>query len=163
MGSSEPPTAEPPPAEDDSGNGSNSGSGGRSAAAPPAPLFRYSLLGSNVSLPALALFVQRQAAAQELQLFNARAGVQIGYVPLAGTTSKPQNGAPLVIAWRGTYVDHASQRELSASSGDYYFVVRMRRPSAAADLAGTATAAVTWPPVDVWTSPVFRLTMRNNR
>ncbi|KAG2435049.1 hypothetical protein HYH02_012046 [Chlamydomonas schloesseri] len=147
---SPPAAASPPPADGEDNLAA-------SPAPLPAPLFSYALSGPRASLPSLALFLQRQPAAQELRLHSATYGGQyLGYVSLTSQPlRRPDDGAPLTLAWRGTYVDINRKREVQVVPGDYFFVVRMRRPAAAPD--GPLTAGSTLP-VDEWRSPVFRLT-----
>lgn len=148
---SPPAAAAPPPAEYDSALLD------AEPAPMPAPMFSYALAGPRASLPALAVFLQRPPAAQELRLHSATYGGQyLGYVSLtAQPLRRPADGSPLLLAWRGTYFDVNRKREVQVVPGDYYFIVRMRRPAAAPDGPLTAGSVV---PVDEWTSPVFRLT-----
>ncbi|GFR49052.1 hypothetical protein Agub_g11078 [Astrephomene gubernaculifera] len=121
------------------------------------PLFSYALSGAGASLPSLALFIQRQPATQELWLYSETyGGMRLGYVNLQQQiVRKPTGGSPLVLTWRGTYYDLSIKREVNVSPGDYYFVVRMTRAAAAAD---STTSGVSDTIVDLWRTPVFRLT-----
>ncbi|KAG2483757.1 hypothetical protein HYH03_017412 [Edaphochlamys debaryana] len=150
MGEAPPPEGYDPEGDDDQDDSKNNGK--IPSGNPRPPQFSYALGGPKASLPALALWLQRQPAGQELHVFSASTGnVQVGYVSLQQTIRRQPDGSPMVLTWRGSYYDLKLKREVFASPGDYYFEVRLRRPNAAADSDQSLV-------YDVWQTPVFRLT-----
>ncbi|GLC33512.1 hypothetical protein PLESTB_000083100 [Pleodorina starrii] len=126
----------------------------RAAAVGPGLTYR---LASGARLPSLALFLQRQPVAREIQLWRASMwagdGYRLGTVRIVGgVLPRVSNDGPLVINWDGSYVDASNGKDSVVTPGTYYFVVRLTHGSAWGDgPEGTST-------VSVWQSPRFALT-----
>ncbi|GIL52873.1 hypothetical protein Vafri_8640 [Volvox africanus] len=118
--------------------------------------FTFRLSSTGPRLPNLALFMQRQPVAREIQLWRALpfdgAGIKMGPIRMMqGIFPRATNSGPLIINWDGYYKDVNTGRDTPVTPGTYYFVVRLTRGSGWADAPDLTSN------VDVWVSPRFAL------
>ncbi|GLI59930.1 hypothetical protein VaNZ11_001977 [Volvox africanus] len=159
-----PPVAPSPPPPDYSDKAMSYNDDPPAYDTPPSPpraglvssAFIFRLSSSGPRLPNLALFIQRQPVAREIQLWRASvfdgAGTRMGPIRMVqGIFPRATNSAPLIINWDGYYKDVITGRDTQVTPGTFYFVVRLTRGSGWADAPDLTSN------VDVWVSPRFSL------